>query len=324
MNLLPFERQEKKILIRKQVETSDKFGCYPEQRSVEDLLNYGIINVNKPDGPTSHQISDYVKKILELPKTGHSGTLDPGVTGVLSITLGKSTKVVQALLKAGKEYVCWMKVHKPIEKKDLIFVMSSFVGDINQLPPVRSAVKRQLRKRSIYYIEILEVDEQDVLFKVGCEAGTYIRKLCYDIGKKLGTNANMQQLIRTKVASFNDKNWISLHDLKDAYEYWKKGNETEIRKVILPIERAVDHLNKVWIGDGAVDPVCHGSDLYIAGISKLNEEIKLGEMIAVMTLKNELVGLGEAKMNSKDMMVANKGVAVSLHSVLMERKTYVV
>lgn len=322
MNLLPFERQEKKILIRKQVETSSKFGCNPEQRLVKDLFDYGIVNINKPDGPTSHQISDYVKKILEVSKTGHSGTLDPRVTGVLPITLGRSTKVVQALLKAGKEYVCWMRVHKPVEKKDLISVMNGFVGDINQLPPVRSAVKRQVRKRSIYYIEILEADEQDVLFKVGCEAGTYIRKLCYDIGKKLGTNANMQQLIRTKVASFNDKNWISLHDLKDAYEYWKKGDEKEIRRVILPIEGAVDHLNKVWIGDGAVDPVCHGSDLYVAGISKLNDNIKFGEVIAVMTLKNELIGLGEAKMNSKDMIVANKGIAVSLHSVLMERKTY--
>lgn len=322
MKLLPFEQEKEKILIKKQVETSDRFGCYPNKRKVEDLLNYGIVNLNKPSGPTSHQVSDYVKKILGVGKVGHSGTLDPNVTGVLPITLGKSTKIVQALLKAGKEYVCFMHIHKPVSEKEIRNVIEGFVGEIEQMPPVRSAIKRRLRKRTIYYIEILEIDEQDVLFRVGCEAGTYIRKLCFDIGKKLKTNAHMQQLVRTKVATFNDESWVTLHDLKDAYEYFKQGNEEEIRKIILPIEKAVDHLKKVWIQDSAVDPVCHGSNLYFVGISKLSDNIERGNMVAIMTLKDELIGLGMAEVDSKRIMSESKGIAVKSNKVLMERKTY--
>jgi len=323
MGLLPFEKFEREILVKQDAETSSDYGCDPLKRSVELILNFGVINLNKPAGPTSHQVSDYVKKILHVKKAGHSGSLDPNVTGVLPVAIGRATRVVQTLLKAGKEYVCIMHLHDDVSEDAIRNKVSEFTGRISQLPPVKSAVKRRLREREIYYFEILEVDGRDVLFKVGCEAGTYIRKLVHDFGLSLGTRAHMAELVRTKVGPFNDSDWVTLHDLKDAYEFWiENRNEDMLRKVIRPVEDAVAHLPRVWVLDTTVDSIAHGADLHVPGIAKLHSGIEVGNMVAVMTLKNELVCLGKAAMNSQNMLLQDRGLAVSSHKVFMERGIY--
>ena len=176
MNQLPFETIEREILVKR--ESTGNYGKRPEERSTKEIISFGIINIDKPSGPTSHQVSDFVKKILNISKAGHSGTLDPRVTGVLAVALGRATRISHALLPAGKEYITLMHLHKPIEKEDIEKVFKEFTGEIRQKPPIKSAVRRVERTRSIYYIDILEIDGQEVLFKVGCQAGTYIRKLC--------------------------------------------------------------------------------------------------------------------------------------------------
>jgi len=321
MDKLHFEDIKREILVKKETETDWNYGKDPEKRDIEELINYGIVNINKPSGPTSHQVSDYVQKILGIKKSGHSGTLDPGVTGVLPTALGKATRIVQTLLNAGKEYICLMYLHKPISEKEIKDKLKEFTGKIKQLPPIRSAVKRRLRTREIYYMNILEIDGQYVLFKIGCEAGTYIRKLVHDFGKSLSTGAHMVQLIRTKAGPFNDLSWHSLHDLKDAYEFYREGNEKEIRNVILPIERAVEHLPKIWVHDSAVNSLCHGASLNVPGISKLNHFDK-EETVAVLTLKNELIGLGVSRMMSEDVMKKEKGFAVKMNKIFMDRNVY--
>ena len=156
MNKLPFEKRKPKVLVKRSVETDATLGCIPEKRSTEMLVEYGIINLNKPSGPTSHQVSDYLQRILHIEKAGHSGTLDPAVTGVLPTALGRATRIVQTLLIAGKEYVGVMHLHKEIPTKELEKAIKKFVGTITQLPPMKSAVKREKRKREVYYFEILE------------------------------------------------------------------------------------------------------------------------------------------------------------------------
>ncbi|MFH1649980.1 MAG: PUA domain-containing protein [Candidatus Woesearchaeota archaeon] len=178
MGQLPFETSKPEVLARRKASPSDKYGEDPWKRPVKELLDYGIVNVDKPSGPSSHQVSAYVQQILGIEKSGHSGTLDPKVTGCLPVALGRGTRVVQSLLIAGKEYVGIMHLHKEVAKKDLMKVVEKFTGNIMQLPPVKSAVKRQIRERKIYYLEILDVQKQDVLFRAGTQAGTYIRKLC--------------------------------------------------------------------------------------------------------------------------------------------------
>ncbi|MBW2965305.1 RNA-guided pseudouridylation complex pseudouridine synthase subunit Cbf5 [Candidatus Woesearchaeota archaeon] len=320
---LPFEKITRKILVKKESPTSDKYGCRPEARTVEQHLDLGIINIDKPKGPTSHQVSAYVQKILNKKKGGHSGTLDPKVTGVLPVAIGKATRIVQALLVAGKEYVCIMHLHKEIPEADIRKVMVEFTGNIMQLPPLKSAVKRQVRQRRIYYIEILDIIGQDVLFVVGCQAGTYIRKLCHDIGKKLGTGAHMAELRRTKAGPFNESTLATLQDLTDAYFYWTSDkNDKLIRKVVQPVENAVAHMPKVWVMDTTVDTLCHGAALGVPGIAKVHEGIEKDQPIAIMTLKEELVALGRARMNTKEMMQKDRGLAVKTDKVFMESGTY--
>lgn len=320
---LPFEEIERSILVKREAQTNPAAGIIPEQRPIGEMINYGVMAINKPAGPTSHQIVDYAKKILNIDKAGHSGTLDPNVTGVLVIATGRATRIVEHLLTAGKEYVCLMHIHKQVREEDIRKVMQKFLGEIEQLPPIRSAVKRQLRKRNIYYLDIIEIDGQDVLFRMGCQAGTYVRKFVHDFGQSLGPGANMAELVRTKVASFKDTEWHTLHDLKDAYASWKEeGNEEQLRKIILPMERTIDHLPKIWITDTAVDTLCHGASLSIPGIAKFHSGIQLGEQVAVMTLKEELVCIGEASLTSEQISQNDKGLAVRNWKVFMQPGTY--
>ncbi len=323
MERLPLDPIQEPVLIKKKAQTSPKYGCLPEERPTETLLKYSIINVDKPSGPTSHQVSAYVQQILGIKKSGHSGTLDPKVTGVLPIAIGDATKIVQSLLLAGKEYVALMHVHSPLSAEKIKAGVMQFVGKITQLPPQKSAVKRQWRQRTIYYLKILEIDGQDVLFLVGCQAGTYIRKLIHDIGIALGCGAHMAELRRTRVATFDESQLCTLHDLRDAYWFYcheQKG--AYIHSLLLPVEKGVEHLHKMWVLDTTVDTLCHGAALTIPGIAQLHAGIEKDMPIAVMTLKHELVATGTAQLSSEEIMQQDKGIAVLLNRVFMKPGTY--
>ncbi len=323
MGLLPFEKIKREILVKREAQTDSKFGCNPDERKIQDLIEYGVIDLNKPKGPTSHMVSGYVQKILHIEKAGHGGSLDPGVTGVLPVATTRATRIVQALLTAGKEYVCIMHLHKPVEQAELEKALKEFVGKITQMPPVKSSVVRKEREREVYYLDILEIDEQDVLFRMGSQAGTYVRKLCHDVGKRLKVGAHMAELIRTKAGPFTEKNWVSLQDLEDAFAFWKEdGNEKFLRHCIRPVEFAVQHLPKVWIQDSAVDTVCHGASLNVPGIVKLNSGIDKDDIVAVMSLKDELVALGISVMTTEQVMTENKGLCVKIDKVFMLPGTY--
>ncbi len=323
MGKLPFEKDIRTILVKKVAQTDDKLGVFPEKRSAEQLLEYGVINVDKPSGPTTHQVSDYIQKILHITKSGHGGTLDPVVTGLALVALGKCTKIVHALLHAGKEYVCLMHVHTGIEEEKIRNILKSFVGKIKQLPPVKSSVKREWREREVYYIDILEMDKQDILFSVGCEGGTYIRKLCHDIGRLLGTNAHMQELRRTKIGPFQENTKITLQELQDAYIFWKEdGNDSLLRKCIQPMETGIMHLPKMWLFDTTIDSITHGATLHVPGISKIESGIISGDLVALLSLKGELIALGIARMSSEELLKEEKGVAATLESVFMPIGVY--
>jgi len=323
-HLLPFEKIKRKILMKKEAKTSNKLGCKPEERKTEEIINYGIVNINKCQGPTSHQVSDYVQKILDINKSGHSGTLDPHVHGLLPVALSRATRIVQTLLKSGKEYVGIMHLHKDIgETKLKETIKNNFTGKIKQIPPLKSSVKRVKREREIYYFDILEKEDKDVLFIVGCQAGTYIRKLIHDLGQKLKIGAHMQELRRTKAGPFNEKTFFSLQDLTDAYYFYKKeDNDKFLRKIIQPMENAVKYLPKIWVFDTTVNTLCHGADLNIPGISKLNDQIYKDDSVAIMTLKDELVALGTAILNSEEIMGKDKGLAVKTNKVFMGPGVY--
>ena len=325
-HLLPFEKIKRKILVKKELKTDNKLGCKPEDRPTEEIITYGVININKPQGPTSHQVSDFVQKILHINKSGHSGTLDPHVHGALPVAIGRSTRIVQILLKSGKEYVGIMHLHKDVGLTKLKeTIKRNFTGKIKQIPPLKSAVKRVKREREIYYFDILEKQGQDVLFIVGCQAGTYIRKLIHDLGQKLKIGAHMQELRRTKAGHFNESTLFTLQDLIDAFYFYKEENNDKfLRKIIQPVENAIQHLPKIWVFDSSVDTLCHGADLNIPGVSKLNDEIYKDDNVAIMTLKGELVALGTAIINSEEIMRKEKGLAVKTDKVFMKPGVYAI
>ena len=307
----------RQIFIKKAAE--GEFGKSPAERTADELIQYGIVNIDKPTGPTSHQTSDYVKKILHLEKAGHSGTLDPAVTGVQPIALGRATRITQFLLTAPKEYVCLMHIHQEIDEKTIRETLSQFLGKIRQLPPLKSAVKRVERTREIYEFEILEIKGKDVLFRVKCQAGTYVRKLCFDIGKKLGVGAHMAELRRTQAGPFTEQdNLVTLNDLQDAYHFYKEENNSKLlMHCIQPIENALRHIAKCWVLDTTLQSVSHGRDVAVPGISKL-ENFRKSEVVAVMTLKEELVAIGEAVMSGVEINTQQKGITVEVKKVFME------
>jgi H/ACA ribonucleoprotein complex subunit 4 len=319
---LPSLKQRKR-LIKVSAKTNDHYGKAPGERTVKELLQNGFVNLDKPSGPSSHQVVAWVKEILQIEKAGHGGTLDPAVTGVLPVGLGDAARALQVLLVAGKEYVALMRLHKQVDERRIREVCASFVGTVSQMPPLRSAVKRVRRTREVYYLTVLEIQGPEVLFQVGCEAGTYIRTLCVDIGKKLGFGAQLIELRRTRVGSITEASSVTLQDLKDAYVFWKEdGSEVELRKTILPMERLLDVVPKIVIRDSAVDALCHGAGLAIPGVVEIDDDIKVGELAAVVSLKGEGVALVRMTVPSAQVIEKDTGMCASPERVLMNKGTY--
>ncbi len=309
-------------LIKSDDQTDTKHGKSPSERTIDELIPTSVIISDKHSGPTSHQISNWIKEIFQLKKVGHAGTLDPAVTGVLPVALENSVKAMPLLMGLDKEYVGMMHLHKDVPEDLIRSTILNFIGRIKQLPPVKSAVARKLREREIYFFDILEIDGKDVLFKVGCEAGTYIRKLVHDIGVQLKVGAHMSELRRTRVGDFTEDISHSLVEVKDAVEFWKEGDEKLLKKLLIPVEYAILHAKKVFVKDSAIASVVNGSPVFASGISRIQKDIIRGETIAVFSLKEELVSIGIAKMTSEEMLNKKRGVAVRTDRVFMQKGIY--
>jgi len=247
------------------------------------------------------------------------------VTGVLPVTLEDSTKIVQALLHSGKEYVCVMRLHGDVPEDRIGAVLSEFEDLIYQRPPLRSSVKRQVRTRRIYYIDFLEASGRNVLFKVGCEGGTYIRKLCYDIGEILGCGAHMQELRRTRAGPFSEdySKPVTLHELAYWFSEWKEKKEDQLlRKFIQPMEAALTLLPKIVVRDSAVDALCHGANLTAPGVLSFDSGIVKDSITAILSLKGEAIALAKATTPSEEMLKLDHGTVAALQRVVMPRGTY--
>jgi H/ACA ribonucleoprotein complex subunit 4 len=246
------------------------------------------------------------------------------VSGVLPITLEDATKATRAFLFSGKEYVCLMQLHDEVKENKLRKVIKEFIGEIYQRPPLRASVKRVLRKRTIYDIDIIEIEDRLALFKVTCESGTYIRKLCSDIGDVLGCGAHMRELRRTRAGPFSESEGITtLYDLLDATTTYKeKGDEDNLRKAVFPVEKAFDHMPKIYVKDSTVDSICHGAGLAAPGIVKLTSGIEKGQIIALFTLKEEVIAIAEALESSEGMVEKESGLMAKTDRVIMLAGTY--
>ncbi len=300
-----------------------KHGTRPEDRTLEERIRLGVAVVDKPQGPTSHQVSAWVRDMFGVAKAGHSGTLDPHVTGVLPVALADATRAIDAVLEGDKEYVGVMQLHQDVEERRVRSMLERFVGDIYQMPPVRSAVRREQRVRHIEELEPLEVSGRNVLFRVRCESGTYIRTLCADVGEALGVGANMVDLRRTRTATFDESQAHPLNAFRDGLVYWRdEHDEAPLRSLLRPMESLLAHLPQVIVKETAVDAICHGANVHVPGVAKLSPHIRRGQAVGVFTAKGEAIALAKAMMTSDEMTVAKSGVAADVSRVLMNPGTY--
>ncbi len=293
-------------LVKQKINTMSRWGQRPEDRSVEELIPRSMVVLDKPQGPTSHQVSAWVRDLTDE-KTGHSGTLDPNATGLLPMGIGRSVRLMDLLHDSPKEYIAAMRFYGDIELGKLDDILKEFEGVIYQTPPVRAGVKRERRERTIHEIKRLDHKDSELLLKVRCESGTYIRTLCKDIGKTMGTGGHMMQLRRTLAGGFSEKDMITLHDLRDGFEYYWEGKNDSLKRVLLPYERALDIFPKIRVKDTAAGAVLNGADLAAPGISEM-EKFSKGDMVALISAKDEGIAVGKALYAAEEVVEMKKGI----------------
>ena len=286
-----------------------------------------MINLDKPSNPSSHEVVSWVKKILKVEKTGHSGTLDPKVTGCLITCVNNATRLVKAQQSAGKEYVAVIKLHAKLDKvKKLEKALDSLTGACFQRPPLISAVKKELRVRNVYELKLLDYDEErDMgIFWVSCEAGTYVRTLCVHLGYLLGCGAHMQELRRVRSGALKeDASMVTLHDVKDAqWHYEQYNNEDYLRRVVMPLEILLVGMPRIVVKDTSVNAVCYGAQLMLPGVLRYESGIEVGTQVVIITTKGEAVAIAIAQMTTSTIATCDHGIVARTKRVIMDRDTY--
>jgi len=285
-----------------------------------ELLRCSFVIIDKPRGPSSHEVAAWARKILGVEKSGHSGTLDPNVSGVLLVGLGKATKLLPFLATKDKKYVCLMQTKKPQTDEQYRAMFAKFTGTITQTPPKESAVAKRPRKRKVYYIKPIQMRPTQALFEVHCEAGTYIRVLVSDFSRLCG-GAEMLELRRIAVGNVYEGSAHNLQQVSDAIWAARRGEESALMRYLIPPQEAL-RLRKVVLHDSAVEAVCAGAPLYVPGISSFDEKILREDFVSLLTEKGEFIGVGVAQLTSKEMGAHKSGVAVTPETIVMERGKY--
>ncbi len=290
-----------------------------QEQSIAQLLECCFVVIDKPRGPSSHEVAAWVRKILGTEKSGHSGTLDPNVSGVLPVGVGKATRLLPYLTTKDKKYVCLMRTGRVMTEQEISALFKRFTGEIVQTPPKQSAVAKRPRRRKVYYIKPLQLKPKEVLFEVHCEAGTYVRVLVSDFAAFCG-GAEMLELRRISVGGIAEPSAITLQALSDAM--WlalEKRDESAIRKILLSPSETL-RLPKITLRDSAVEAVCAGSPLYPPGLADAGSA-GAGDAVCLATTKGEFVGVGRTCVPSEEMS-GHDGKIVVPEVIIMKRGTY--
>lgn len=316
-----------KLLVRSSHFTPIPSGCSPLKRDIATYIKSGVINLDKPSNPSSHEVVAWLRRILRVEKTGHSGTLDPKVTGCLIVCIDRATRLVKSQQSAGKEYVCVLRLHSALPNPTALpRALETLTGALFQRPPLISAVKRQLRIRTIHESKLLEFDEKRNLavFWVSCEAGTYIRTLCVHLGLLLGVGGHMQELRRVRSGALSENDdMVTMHDVLDAqWTYDNTRDESYLRRVIRPLESLLVGYKRIVVKDSAVNAVCYGAKLMIPGLLRYEADISVHEEVVLMTTKGEAIALAIALMSTVELATCDHGVVAKVKRCIMERDTY--
>ncbi len=302
-------------------------GHNPVNRPIAEHLKYGVVNLDKPSNPSSHEVVAWIKKIMKVEKTGHSGTLDPKVTGCLIVCLNRATRLVKAQQSAGKEYVGIVRFHAPIEDEKIISKnLEKLTGACFQRPPLISSVKRELRVRTIYESKLLEFDKEKnhALIWLKCEAGTYVRTLCVHLGLLCKVGGHMQELRRVRSGILDENKYmVTMHDLLDAqYVYDQTKEENYLRRVVMPLEILLVTFPRIMVKDSSVNAICYGAKLTLPGVLRFDDNIEPGTEVILMTTKGEAVAMAIAEFSSSQIATCDHGIVAKTKRVIMDRDLY--
>jgi len=314
-----------KLNVRTNHYTPLPHGASPLKRDIKEYIKSGFICLDKPANPSSHEVVAWIKRILRVDKTGHSGTLDPKVTGCLVVCIDRATRLVKSQQTAGKEYVCIYRLHESIPQQRVAQELEKLKGALFQRPPLISAVKRQLRVRTVYESKLLEHDEERNMgiFWVSVESGFYARTICVHLGLMLGCGGQMQELRRPRSGVMTEKETSTMHDILDAqWLYDNHKDESYLRRVVRPLEALLTKHKRIIMKDSAVNAICYGAKILLPGVLRYEDGIEFNEEIVVCTTKGEAICLGIAQMTTSTMSSCDHGVVAKIKRVVMERDLY--
>ena len=306
-----------------EVSKPSNHGIDPENLSIEQRLASGFILLDKPPGPTSHQIASWVRDLLGLDRLGHGGTLDPFATGVLPLMAGKSMKLTKGILKTDKTYIAVLKFANETSNATLSDVISKLTGRIYNVPPEISAVKVQVRTRKIYSFEVIEASGKQAIVKIACEAGTYIRTIARDMGLLLGYKVELKELRRENSGRFDLADCVTLQEIADAVWLWKEcDNPAALQKIIHPTEKLLLDKPYIIVKDSAASALCHGAPLLRPGLVEVSDKLSSGLEVAAFTSKNEIVGIVKMTKSYKELCTETTGEIGKPVMILMEQERY--
>ncbi len=311
------------IILESDTETSAEHGSAPDARTIDQLLEGGFILLDKAPGPSSHQVSAWARDMFGLEKLGHGGTLDPFATGVLPLLAGKAMRLTGTILTHDKTYLAILKVNGGIDRSALDAAMSNLTGKVYNVPPEISAVRVQVRTRTISEFKILDVEGELVLVSIKCEAGTYVRTMARDLGLLLDTVVELKELRRPSSGDYSLAQSVTMQQIADAYWLWKeRGDETAMRRILHPVETMLKDIPKIVVKDGAAAALSHGAPLLRPGLVSIAEGLTAKQEVQIVTQKGEVVALAQLTVTGSTIQEMKQGEVAKPHTVLMKQDTY--
>jgi len=313
----------KTIILDDAAVTDDAIGTYPDQKTIEQRLESGFFLLDKGAGPTSHQVAAWVRDMLELPRLGHGGTLDPFATGVLPLMSGKAMRLTKQILEHDKTYIAVFQFKNDVEQDALDAVMEQLTGRIYNVPPEISAVRVQVRTRKIHDFSLLDQSSKRIVARIRCEAGTYIRTMARDMGLFLDQPVELKELRREDSGRFTLKDCVQLHEIADAVWLWKECNEGEaLLRMLHPTEKLLAGLARIVVKDSAVAALAHGAPLLRPGIVSIPSDLTSGQNVLVTSMKGEAVCFVKVNCDSESITNMEKGEIARPSAVLMNDDVY--
>jgi tRNA pseudouridine55 synthase len=274
--------------------------------------------IDKPRGPTSHQVTSWVRDLLGLEKAGHAGTLDPNVSGLLWVGVGPALKLLPLMLEFPKHYIAVVTLHGPAPDAEVDRVIAEFRGPIYQTPPVRSAVRRERRVRTIHRLDRLEQVETQLLLDIVADSGTYVRTLAVDLGDALGVGAHMEELRRVGTGPFRESQSLTLTTLADAVERAKAGESASLLSMLHPIDEVWREFPSVVLKDGAASAVVHGADLASGGIRSIPRPFGKDARVVLVSGRGEILAFGTSLFTSEEIPHQPHGWVVDSERVMAD------